>query len=363
MMERKKAWLLLANGKLFEGCSIGVPGTVIAEAVFSTGMTGYQEALTEPCYYGQMMVHTYPLIGNAGVNDEDNKSDHVWMRGYVVRELCERPSNFRCTGTLGDFLAKHEVVGISGVDTRAITRTLREDGVMGAMITTEYDPARKEEYLEQIRAYKIENAVAAVTGSEKAAVGEGIPTALYDFGSTMDIAAILAKYGCAVKIVPANTTAEQIRAMGVKGVVLSAGPGDPVENTAAIEEVKKIMAEGMPVFGIGLGHQIAALAQGAKTEKLKYGHRGANMPVLDKTKGHAFISSQNHGYHVVSESVTPEIGTIRFVNCNDGTCEGIEYAGGKALSIQFNPDNCGGPHDTGYLFEKFVAMMKEGGDC
>ena len=385
-----KAFLILADGTVFEGKAIGATGKTIGETVFTTGMTGYLETLTDPSYFGQIVTQTFPLIGNYGVIGEDFESKKSYVRGYVVRELCDEPSNFRCGGGLDAFLKAQNIIGIEGIDTRKLTKILREAGVMNGMIISGAEAEKEnkricsgletctdEKLLAEIRAYKIENAVASVQQIQK---GESLPpashfvaptppspkgqsplksphVALFDFGAKANIQRELEKRGCSVTLVPYNTTAEEIIALAPDGVMLSNGPGDPAENVGVISEIKKLCDYGkIPIFGICLGHQMLALARGAKTSKLKYGHRGGNQPVKDLESGRVFISSQNHGYAVENDSLPP-FAKLRFINTNDGTCEGIEYTDIPAFSVQFHPEACGGPHDTNYLFDLFLEMM------
>ena len=367
------AYLILADGTVFEGKAIGATGKAIGETVFTTGMTGYIETLTDPSYFGQIVTQTFPLVGNYGVIREDFESKKSYVKGYIVRELCEKPSNFRCEGDLDSFLKKQNIIGIAGIDTRKLTKILREAGVMNGMIISGVENVKLENYLEEIRAYKIVDAVANVSKGEvspslhppsvfSATPSAGLPrnapsVALYDFGAKANIQRELEKRGCKVTVVPYNTRAEEIKKLAPDGIMLSNGPGDPAENTGVIEEIKKLCETDIPLFGICLGHQMLALARGAKTSKLKYGHRGGNQPVKDLTNGRVFISSQNHGYAVENDSL-PSFAKLRFINTNDGTCEGIEYTDIPAFSVQFHPEACGGPHDTNYLFDLFLDMIK-----
>ncbi len=358
--QSRKAYLLLADGTVFEGRSFGAEGTVIGEVVFTTGVTGFQETLTDPSYYGQIVTQTFPLIGNYGVNDEDNESDKSYVSGYIVREWCNTPSNFRCTGNIDEFLKKQNIIGLHSIDTRCLTRIIREAGVMNGIITTENVNEKKDELLEKIRNYKIVDAVKNVTGDKVRTYSEGTPkykVALFDFGYKRNIRQELVNRGCEVVVVPANTTAEEIKNIAPDGIMLSNGPGDPSENVEVIENLKEVGKLGIPIFGICLGHQLLALANGAKTEKLKYGHRGANQPVIDKALGKTFVTSQNHGYAVVGDSIDPEVGEVSHVNANDGTCEGMRYKKMKAFTVQFHPEAHGGPLDTAYLFDEFIDMI------
>ena len=387
MLEEKmsKAYLILADGSVFEGKSIGAEGRTIGETVFTTGMTGYIETLTDPSYYGQIVTQTFPLIGNYGVESGDFESKKSWVRGYVVRELCEKPSNFRCEGDLDSFLKKQNIVGISGIDTRRLTKVLREAGVMNGMILSGAEGAKlniekgklpaESSLLKEISSYKIENAVKNV---QSLCEGEGLPpgvqaplspaplsagtprnapsVVLFDFGAKANIERELEKRGCKVKVLPYDTKAEEVIKMAPDGIMLSNGPGDPAENTGIIAEIKKLCESGIPIFGICLGHQMLALARGAKTSKLKYGHRGGNHPVKDLEGGRVYITSQNHGYAVENDTL-PDYAKLSFVNANDNTCEGIRYTDIPAFSVQFHPEACGGPHDTNFLFDNFCKMM------
>ena len=362
LQNQKKAWLVLANGTVLEGKSMGCTGTVVGEIVFATGMTGYQETLTDPSYYGQIVIQTFPLVGNYGINSMDGESQHCWLKGYIVREWCEVPSNFRCEETLDVFLKQQQVIGLYDVDTRHLTKIIRETGVMNGAITTDENYV-KEALLEQIHAFSVRDAVKSVTcpqPEEFPSLEHTRKVVLFDFGYKFNIRRELVKRGCDVIVVPAYTTAEQIKEMNPDGIMLSNGPGDPSENVEIVENLKEIMKLNIPIFGICLGHQLMALANGAKTEKLKYGHRGANQPVKNLETGRVYISSQNHGYAVVSETIDSAVARELFVNVNDNTCEGIRYLDCPAFSVQFHPEACGGPLDTQELFDQFFAMMKEG---
>ena len=352
----KRAYLVLSNGAVFEGRRIGAEGESVGELVFTTGMTGYLETLTDPSYCGQIVMQTFPLIGNYGVITPDFEGETA-VKGYVVRELCDYPSNFRSEYELEKFLKDRGIPGIAGVDTREITRMIREEGVMNAMICDE-PPAS----LEEIAAYSVKNAVASVSCREPEvfpAEGElRFRVALMDYGAKRNIVRSLQKRGCEVTAFPQNAKAEDVLAINPDGIMLSNGPGDPEENVAAIAELKKLIGK-VPIFGICLGHQLTALAMGGKTVKLKYGHRGANQPVKDLIGGRTYITSQNHGYAVVSDSLKG-IGTETFINANDQSCEGMEYPGKNCFTVQFHPEACGGPRDTGFLFDRFISMMGGG---
>lgn len=357
----KKAFLILADGTVFEGKSFGCEGTVIGEVVFTTTMVGYQETMTDPNYCGQLVTQTFPLIGNYGTNDEDYASDNSVISGYIVREYCEEPSNFRCKYTIEDFMKKHGVIGLYDIDTRRLTRIIREKGVMNGMITNEAD-FNKDEALKKIAAYEIGEAVSQFSVKEKQvlkAENGKYNVALVDFGNKKNTVEALLNLGCDVTILPHDISAEEIKALDPDGIVLSNGPGDPVLNTKAIETFKALIPEQIPTFGICLGHQILALANGAKTIKLKYGHRGANQPVINLESGRTFIVSQNYGYAVDKDTLSENIGKVSFINANDKTCEGISYVNAPAFSVEFHPDACGGPQDTSYLFDRFIKLMED----
>jgi len=397
-----KACIVLANGLVFEGKSFGVTGVVTGEAVFTTGMNGYLETLTDPSYFGQIVTQTFPLIGNYGVIPKDFESAGSHVRGYIVRSLCEVPSNFRNEGTIDSFLKSQNIIGLYDIDTRALTKVLREVGVMNGMLISGdgkeaaeafaalSSPSKKAALLKKIKAFKITNAVESVTCSavkieEPADVvfaesalyravpvrsdgtkvndpavamkdGKGKRVVLWDFGAKANIRRELLKRGLEVITVPSTTTAAEILAKNPNGIMLSNGPGDPQENVKIIAELKKLCKSGVPLFGICLGHQILALANGADTMKLKYGHRGANQPVKQLSTGRVYISSQNHGYAVKNESL-PRGAMLSFVNTNDGTCEGITYTNIPAFSVQFHPEAASGPLDTNFLFDEFVRLI------
>ena len=385
-----KAWLILADGTIFEGTSIGKTGRTTGETVFTTGMTGYLETLTDPSYFGQIVTQTFPLIGNYGVIPQDFESRKCHVRGYIVRELCDEPSNFRCGGILNDFLKTQGIIGICGIDTRALTKKLRESGVMNGMIISgeEKCPDVTGALLKEIKDYKIVQAVESVQDNQienchadtKVRNDEAEHhIVLWDFGAKANIQRELEKRGCKVTVVSCGTSADQILALKPDGLMLSNGPGDPADNTQIIEELKKICeydreiagssptmtgsvipvprhGNPIPIFGICLGHQMLALARGAKTSKLKYGHRGGNHPVKDTATNRVYITSQNHGYAVEADTL-PSFATMSFFNVNDNTCEGVRYNDIPAFSVQFHPEACGGPHDTNFLFDEFLSML------
>ena len=353
-----KAFLILEDGTVFCGQSIGSTREVISEIVFNTSMTGYLEVLTDPSYAGQAVVMTYPLIGNYGICYEDMESERPWPDGYIVRELSRIPSNFRSQGTIQEFLTKHDIPGIAGVDTRALTKILREKGTMNGMIITN-ENYNLEEVLPRLKAYTTGKVVEKVTCKEKYVLeGNGPRVALMDFGAKRNIARNLNKRGCQVTVYPALTSAEEILADHPDGIMLSNGPGDPKECTSIIKEIKKLYDSEVPIFAICLGHQLMALANGADTYKMKYGHRGGNHPVKDLKTGRVYISSQNHGYVVNTDTLDPSIAVPAFTNVNDGTNEGLAYTGKNIFTVQFHPEACPGPQDSGYLFDRFMNMME-----
>ena len=351
----KKGYLILQDGRVFEGVRFGAETDTVGELVFTTGMCGYIETLTDPSYAGQIVMQTYPLIGNYGIIREDFEGA-CCVRGYVVREWCDAPSNFRTDCDLDTFLKEQGVPGLYGVDTRELTRIIREHGVMNAAICDEV-PAD----LTPIETYVVTGVVEAVSCREASvhpAEGEErFRVSLLDYGAKRNIVRELQKRGCTVTVLPATTSAEEILAADPNGVMLSNGPGDPAENVYQIEQIRKLLGR-VPMFGICLGHQLTALAAGGSTYKLKYGHRGVNQPVRDVEGVRTYITSQNHGYAVDSDTV--KLGRVRFANANDGTCEGIDYPELKAFTVQFHPEACTGPKDTSFLFDRFVDLMKGG---
>jgi len=355
-------YLILENGMVFEGSGFGAENDVTGEIVFTTGMNGYLETLTDLSYYGQIVLQTFPLIGNYGIISEDFESMSVGPLAYIVKTPCQAPSNFRSEGKLDTFLKERNITGLYGIDTRALTKIIRQQGVMNGRIT-KTSPDRVS--LDDICSYKIRNAVRAVSCTERKFFKSGggrCTVALLDFGMKENIKRELLKRGCDVWVLPWNTPYEDITLLAPDGIVLSNGPGDPAENKEIIQNLKHLLKSGIPIFGICLGHQLLALAHGFETYKLRYGHRGANQPVKDMNTGRVYITSQNHGYAVKSESIDEDVAEEWFVNVNDGTCEGIWYKKAPAFSVQFHPEACHGPHDTMYLFDLFVDRM-EGKAC
>lgn len=353
-MKNNKVYVTLQNGKQFVGERFGADGEVVGELVFTTGMTGYVETLTDPSYFGQIVAQTFPLIGNYGVTP-DCESKKPWVSAYIVREKCDEPSNFRSEKTLDEFLKENGIPGVYGIDTRELTKIVREAGVMNAAITSK--PLKS---FDEVNGYLIKNAVKSVTCGEVEYFGDpdGLKVAVWDFGAKDNIVRELVKRGCYCVKVPSFYTAEDIMKIAPQGLMLTNGPGDPAENVEIIENLKKLAGK-LPIFGICLGHQLFALAMGGKTKKMKYGHRGANQPVKNLETGRVYISSQNHGYEVVSSSLKG-VGQLAYVNANDNTCEGFDYPELNAFTVQFHPEACGGPRDAAFLFDKFIRNVKEG---
>lgn len=350
-----KLYICLEDGHIFEGKSFGAKGSVIGELVFTTGMCGYIETLTDPSYYGQIVMQTFPLIGNYGFIKDDAESSRSYVSAYIVREKCDAPSNFRCDETLEKYLIDNNIIGVYDVDTREITKIIREKGVVNAVICS--DP-RNVDY-DALKEYKITDAVKKTSVKKPCLIpGENhrFNVVLLDYGKKDNIPRELAKRGCNVAVVPSDTKAEDILSLNPDGIMLSNGPGDPNDNPECINELKKLIGK-VPIFGICLGHQLLALAMGGKTVKLKYGHRGVNQPVKNLKTGRTYISSQNHGYAVVNEEMEKCGGVISYINANDGTNEGVDYPDKNAFSVQFHPEACSGPHDTRFLFDRFIDRM------
>lgn len=344
----KTAYLILENGEVFTGYAFGAEKETTGEIVFTTAMTGYLETLTDPSYEGQIVLQTFPLIGNYGVICEDFESAKPHLKAYIVKNPCDTPSNFRCGGSLDEFLKKHDIAGLYGIDTRKLTKIIRSSGVMCGKITYEY-PAEKD--IEEARKYLIKSPVLRVSPKDSAEKGNGLRRiALLDFGAKNGIEAALVARNCTVKRFPFATPASEILQYSPQGVVLSNGPGDPADpaNECIIDTIKELRKIGVPMFGICLGHQLMALASGYETRKLKFGHRGANQPVKELSTGRVFITSQNHGYEVITEDSS-------LINVNDGSCEGLDY--GVSFSVQFHPEACGGPKDTSFLFDRFIERV------
>lgn len=355
-----KGFLVLENGQVFEGTRIGVEKDTICEVVFNTAMAGYIETFTDPSYAGQGIVMTYPLIGNYGVMREDYESAKIWAKAVFVHEIADFPSNFRTEITLNEFLVKNEIPGLTEVNTRKLTRVLREAGTMRGMVTSKVE--NKEEILKQIQNYVTDNLVEQVTVKEKEIYkgSKEIKIALLDFGCKKNIVNSLVERGAEVVSFPMNTKAEEIVSIKPDGIVLSNGPGDPEDCKEAIKTIQELYQTNIPILGICLGHQLMGIATGAKTAKLKYGHRGPNHPVKEVKTDRTYITSQNHGYYIVKESVNPEIAEISYTNLNDDTVEGLTYKNKQIVTVQFHPEACPGPEDTSFLFDNFINEIEEG---
>lgn len=353
-----KAFLILEDGTVFAGRSIGSAREVVSEIVFNTSMTGYLEVLTEPSYAGQAVAMTYPLIGNYGICYEDRESAKPWVDGFIVRELSRIPSNFRSETTIQNFLEAHDIPGIEGIDTRALTKILRQKGTMNGMLTTN-EAFVLDDVLKTIKKYRVKDAVQRVTTKEKKLLaGNGKrKVAVIDYGMRASMAGSLLARGCEVMVYPSDTAADEILSEQPDGILLSDGPGDPKECIKAVEEIKKIYDSEIPVFAVGLGHQLLALATGADTYKLKYGHRGGNHPVKDLKTGKVYITHQNHGYAVNERSLDEKICKPSFVNVNDKTIEGLCYENKKIDTVQFYPSDSAGSLESGFLLDYFMEMM------
>ena len=352
-MNEKPAYLILENGKIFEGKFFGAQGEVTGEIVFTTGMTGYLETLTDPSYCGQIVLQTFPLIGNYGIIPNDFESSCIGVKAYIVKYPCKTPSNFRSENNLDAFLKERGIIGLSGIDTRALTKIIRENGVMNGKISAS-KPADAD--CAEVKKYSVNNPIASVSAR---AVKKSEPAqmavrriALLDFGAKSGITNALLARECEVHAFPHDTSAQDILKINPKGIMLSNGPGDPADsgNKVILKTLDALIKTGIPVFGICMGHQLLAMANGYKTRKLKFGHRGANQPVKDTQTDRVYITSQNHGYEVVASNSS-------FINVNDGSCEGLDY--GVSFSVQFHPEACGGPLDTGFLFGKFIDRIDE----
>lgn len=361
MTEERKATLLLEDGTVIEGCHFGAEGSCMGKIVFTTVITGYQEMLTDPSFYGDIVVQTYPLAGNCGINEGDSQTDRCWLKGLVVREWCEAPSNFRCEEDIDVFLKENNILGLYGVDTRHLTKLIREKGEMKALLTTQPVGENKEELLRSLSSFQLENGAEALPVKEQVAYPVKDPVvklALLDFGAKQNTIDELLVKGAEVIRCPATTIKSDIEALGVDGVVIAGGSGEPKDYSAYMEGIKEIAGSGLPVLGLGLGHLLLAMAKGAELISMPYGHRGVNQPVKDMESGRTLITSQNHGYEVEKGSVAPSVGTITHVSANDGSVEGIRYQDGKSCSYAFYPASSSGPDDTGYLYTAFISKLK-----
>jgi len=376
LSKNKKAILALADGTVFEGYSFGAEGEAIGEVVFNTSMCGYQEVLTDPSYKGQMVAMTYTQIGNYGVDEEDIESNKLWLEGFIVKEYCDYPSNWRSKETLNSYLKKNKIVGIRSIDTRALTKHLRDNGAMNGVISTvDLNPANLVKKANKFPSMEGLDLAKEVTCKEQYSWNQGLwdlgkgyslrtqnselrtyRVAAYDFGMKFNILRNLVNVGCDVTVVPANTTAEDVLKMNPDGIFLSNGPGDPDAVTYAIENVRRLIGK-KPIFGICLGHQILGLALGGKTYKLKFGHHGGNQPVMDLTTNKVEITAQNHGFAVDVDSLKG-IAELTHINLNDKTVEGLAHTKLPLFSVQYHPEAYPGPHDSAYLFKRFVDMME-----
>ncbi len=357
-----KAYLCLADGKMFEGKSVGLAGETVGEVVFNTSMTGYQEILTDPSYAGQIITLTYPLIGNYGVNKTDAESSAIHAKGLVVKEFCEQPSNFRSEQNLHEYLISQGIVGIKDVDTRALTKHLRKSGTMMGLISIETDADKLAAKAKELGTSTGPHLVKSVTTPKAYTLGTGrFPVVVMDFGAKGNIPASLAALGCRVNVVSATAQAREILDHQPLGVVLSNGPGDPQDVGYVLPVINELLEAGVPVMGICLGHQLLGMAIGGTTYKLKFGHRGGNHPVLDLQNNRVHITSQNHGYALAEDSFSKDEVEVTHINLHDRTNEGIKLKKKRAFSVQFHPEACPGPQDTFYLFAQFMAMVKEYG--
>lgn len=353
-----QAKLLLEDGTLFTGRSFGAEGETTGEVVFNTGITGYQEVLSDPSYCGQIVTMTYPLIGNYGINRDDFESVRPYINGFVVRRHEPVPSNWRAQYTIDELLREHGIIGISDIDTRMLTRRIRHQGTMRGILTS--GSLSTEELMERLNSsVSATNQVSHTSTSHiYTSPGPKERIVLIDYGAKTGIVRELSQRGCDVVVVPQDTTAEQIRRLHPDGIQLSNGPGDPKDVPAAVKVIEELLGE-YPIFGICLGHQLFALACGADTDKLKFGHRGGNHPVKDLQTGRCYITSQNHGYTVKESSIEGTELEVTHINNNDKTIEGLKHKTYPAFSVQYHPEAAPGPFDNGYLFDQFLTMIRE----
>lgn len=352
-----KAYLCLADGRIFTGESIGMADETVGEVVFNTSMTGYQEILTDPSYAGQIIVLTYPLIGNYGVNAKDEESSRIAAKGLIIKELCNQPSNYRAEQNLHRYLVKHNIVGIKDIDTRALTKHLRQAGTMMGLISTDTnldELAQKARELKPLFGPELVKSVSC--NCSYTLDGGKYPVVVVDYGAKGNIVQSLRNLDCQVTVVPATATKEDILSFKPWGVVLSNGPGDPEDVAYSLPAIQGVLDTEIPLMGICLGHQLLGMAFGGKTYKLKFGHRGGNHPVKDLRKNRVYITSQNHGFAVHPESMTEDV-EITHINLHDNTVEGLKHKTKQAFSIQFHPEACPGPQDTDYLFREFLEMV------
>lgn len=375
-MTGRPAKLALANGSVFVGRSFGADGEIHGEVVFNTSMTGYQEILTDPSYNGQIVTMTYPLIGNYGVNEEDVESRGLFLRGFIIKELCEEPSNYRSTESLDSYLKRNNIIGLQGIDTRALVRQIRTDGAMpGIISTTDLDDASLVQKAKNGPSLVGADLVAEVMPTEasvwdsplgalgrpvefgaESGADNGLHIVAIDYGMKLNIPRYLRDTGCKVTIVSGKTPADEILAMNPDGIFLSNGPGDPEPLEYAISTIRELLGK-KPIFGICLGLQLLGLACGGKTYKLRFGHRGANQPVLNKATGKVEVTSQNHGFALDGDTLPDDV-EVTHISLNDNTVEGIRHKTHPAFGVQYHPEAAAGPHDSHYLFREFVDMMR-----
>ncbi|HEX3015528.1 MAG TPA: glutamine-hydrolyzing carbamoyl-phosphate synthase small subunit [Desulfobacteria bacterium] len=360
-----KAALVLANGTVFWGESLGAVGTVQGEVVFNTGMTGYQEVLTDPSYAGQIVTMTYPLMGNYGVNTEDDQSGRIQVKGFLIKEDCAAPSNWRCGSTLNEALASAGIIGLKGIDTRDLTKVLRVHGTLKGVITNEVDGLEQPEVIsdwaKRLQAWQPETKLVeqVTTPAAYSIPGSGPRVVVMDFGIKGNILEHLKAKDFDLVVVPGTASAQEILTLNPQGLFLSNGPGDPKDVPWAVETIKQLLPK-LPTFAICLGHQLTCLALGGDTYKLKFGHRGANQPVQDLKTKRAYITSQNHGYAVEGKSLAKTPLRISHLNLNDNTVEGVEHRELPVFSVQYHPEAGPGPSDSVYLFDKFSELMSRG---
>ncbi|MFX4302010.1 carbamoyl phosphate synthase small subunit [Alicyclobacillus tolerans] len=360
-MSNRSARLVLENGLEFTGQHFGATGERVGEVVFNTGMTGYQEVLTDPSYCGQIVTMTYPLIGNYGVNVDNIESRQPYVHGFVVRRLAAEPSHFKSLGNLDDYLRQHGILGISEIDTRQLTKAIRSDGTMKAVLTTENTPVNV--LLDKLAQPLMTDQILRVTTPQTyRCPGEGRRVVAIDYGMKSGVVRSLLARRCDVIVVPATASTKEILAWKPEGVMLSNGPGDPLDAPYAIATVKELIQYGVPVFGICLGHQLIGLASGARTEKMRFGHRGANHPVKDLRTGKVYITSQNHGYMVSEDSLRGTDLILTHLNVNDRTVEGMMHRHRPVFCVQYHPEARPGPDDSDELFDEFMRMMDEVGE-
>ena len=351
-----KGYLVLENGEIFEGEKIGYDKECICEVVFNTSMVGYLEIFTDPSYCGQGMCMTYPLIGNYGTMKEDYESKKIWLEAIFIHELAPLESNFRSETSLNEFLIENKIPGLKNINTRKLTKILREKGTMQGMLTK--DISNIDSIIEKIKQYKGGNFVEQVSTKEIYKIGNGeIKIALMDFGAKQNIIRCLLKRNCEITVFPSKS--KEINPEEFDGIMLSNGPGDPADCLDEIEIIKDLYKSNTPIFAICLGHQLMGIATGAKTAKLKYGHRGPNQPVRDVEKDRVYITSQNHGYYILEESIDTNIAEVSHININDNTVEGLRYKNKDILTVQFHPEACPGPQDSEYLFDEFIERIKQ----